>query len=190
MISIRGENMDVKIDVKKLKILFVVIVILLIIIVTISVKNSSKFSMEIKTGEVRELDIGQVSTINTSEMDFNNLSTDEQKYLSKVYDVNISVSEKGVEVYAVGDASGRVSRTITSIWPENDLSKMIPKPVFGDIKKIEYNESWMNATIASASKNEVKKYVKELKNNGFSESQDMIDYPNLIKYFFMILASF
>lgn len=166
---------------KKLKKIFWLCLIGLLILILVT---SCNFDEIIEKDEIQEQ--GGNSNINAmhtfEKLDYNNLSSTEKQYIRNLYSNNVIFTIRGVEVYNESITSGMLSKIITSVWPEDQIGNLIPKPEYGELDRIEYAENWINIYINNASKSDAKDYLKELKKYNFKENEKKNDGDIILEY--------
>lgn len=162
----------------KIFILCLVLIIILLIVVGCDYEK-----IEEKNNEITEnANISVESVQEFKNLDYNNLSEKEKNYIKELYYNSVVFTDDGVKVYNERVSSGMLIKTITSTWPENEISSIVPKPEYGKLDRIEYSNNWLNIYINDAKKSDAKNYLKELKEYNFKINETKDDGDVMLKY--------
>lgn len=169
---------------KKLKKMFVICIIILVILILIpscsSKKNDDNDDYKEPTKQISDVKIGNVHDF--EKIDYNNLTPEEMDYISGQYSGNAKFTKRGVEVYYESIFSGKLRKIITSTWPDADIGNFIPKPEYDNLNRIEYSEDWIEVYINDGKNKDVKNYLKQLKEYGFTENEEKDDGKVMLEY--------
>ena len=172
---------------KKLKIIFLICLIALILLIFIPKTKKSNDNNDIQRDNVEQTK--QTTEINLEEIhkfekiDYNNLSAEQVDYLSNIYTDVMKCTDRGVEIYAESIYSGKLQKIMTSIWPvSEEIGSFIPVPEYGELNRIEYNDTWINVFIENSNKKDAKDYLKKVKEAGFNVNEKKDDGKIMLQY--------
>ena len=172
---------------KKLKIIFLICLIALILLIFIPKSKKYNENNDIQRDNVEQTK--QTTEINPEEIhkiekiNYNNLSTEQVDYLSNVYTDVMKCTDRGVEIYAESIYSGKLQKIITSKWPASEeIGSFIPVPEYGELNRIEYNDTWINVFIENSNKKDARDYLKKVKEAGFNVNEKKDDGKIMLQY--------
>lgn len=172
---------------KKLKIIFLICLIALILLIFIPKSKKYNENNDIQRDNVEQTK--QTTEINLEEIhkiekiDYNNLSAEQVDYLSNIYTDVMKCTDRGVEIYAESIYSGKLQKVMTSKWPAGEeIGNLIPVPEYGELNKIEYNDTWINVFIENSNKKDARDYLKKVKESGFNVNEKKDDGKIMLQY--------
>lgn len=172
---------------KKLKIIFLICLIALILLIFIPKSKKYNENSDIQRDNVEQTK--QTTEINLEEIhkfekiDYNNLSAEQVDYLSNIYTDVMKCTDRGVEIYAESIYSGKLQKIMTSTWPvSEEIGSFIPVPEYGELNRIEYNDTWINVFIENSNKKDAKDYLKKVKEVGFNVNEKKDDGKIMLQY--------
>ena len=74
----------------------------------------------------------------------------------------------------LGEAMSEINQLFNAEWPENEFTKLIPKPAF-NISVSSSDGAALSVTALGVTTDQLKDYVKELKRAGFDQNQAFSD---------------
>lgn len=172
---------------KKLKIIFLICVIVLIILVFIPKGKQTK--QEIinnkenteQTKQTTEIDLEEIHKF--EKFDYNNLTSEQIEYLSNIYNNVMKCTSRGVEIYAESIYSGKLQKVITSQWPKDEeIGAFIPNPEYGELEKIEYNNTWIKIFMENSNEKDAKDYLNKVKEYDFNVNEKKDDGKIMLQY--------
>lgn len=172
---------------KKLKIIFLICLIALILLIFIPKSKKYNENSDIQRDNVEQTK--QTTEINLEEIhkfekiDYNNLSAEQVDYLSNIYTDVMKCTDRGVEIYAESIYSGKLQKIMTSTWSvSEEIGSFIPVPEYGELNRIEYNDTWINVFIENSNKKDAKDYLKKVKEAGFNVNEKKDDGKIMLQY--------
>ncbi len=122
--------------------------------------------------------------VKRDEINYDNPTEKEKEYLKKAYGDTVAFTTDGTVVYHQKAFSGPIKKYITSSWPEQEITSLIPKPEFGTLERVEYLDTFVRVYLLDVKAGDVSHYNKELKNKGYKESSKKIETDALLEYSF------
>ena len=173
-------------NLKKLKVLFICFLILIFILFILSRALTPKNSDDLKKSEdpvvVKTVDID--NTFGLQKIDYNNLTQEQMEYFINMYGDTVGFTEDGVEVYMEKAFSGKPKKVITSRWPEASITSICIKPDFGEISRIEYSDTKLEAFINNAKAGDLSGYMKNLKKLDYKQKENKKDGNVFTEYLY------
>ena len=132
---------------------------------------------------VSSVDMEAIGKVNSREkINYDDPSPEEREYLKKAYGSTVAFTSRGTEIYMERAFSGPINKIITCKWPESELVSLIPKPDFGELDRIEYQDAFLRVFLEKAKSSDISQYGKQLKKLAYQQAKEKIDSDTLLKY--------